>query len=291
MLNALTIDVEEYFQVEAFRGRVDERDWPRLESRVEASTRRLLDLLDVRGVTATFFVLGWVARRHPALVRAIHARGHELGCHGDLHRPIYALDPPGFRRDLRAARAAIEDAAGVAVLGYRAPTCSVVRRTWWALDILAEEGFRYDASIFPIHHDRYGIPDAPRFPHRVRLASGAEIVEFPMSTVRVAGHNLPFAGGGYFRLLPYELIRRAVHHVNARERQPVVVFLHPWELDPDQPRLPASPLSRFRQYVNLAGTERKLDRLLRDFAFAPAWRVLAELGFVEVARGAPVGGP
>jgi polysaccharide deacetylase family protein (PEP-CTERM system associated) len=283
MQNALTVDVEEYFQVEAFRDRVSERDWARLPSRVEPSTRRLLDLFDRHEVGATFFVVGWVARRHPDLVRDIAARGHEVGCHSDAHRPIYALDPEAFRRDVRAARAAIEDAAGAAVTGYRAPTCSVVRATWWALEILAEEGFRYDASIFPIHHDRYGIPDAPRFPHRIRLDSGADIVEFPMSTVRVAGQNLPFAGGGYFRLLPYPLIRRALRHLNEREERPAMVYLHPWELDPEQPRLPAGPLTRFRHYANLHGTAAKLDRLLGDFAFAPAGRVLAALGFAEVA--------
>jgi polysaccharide deacetylase family protein (PEP-CTERM system associated) len=283
MLNALTVDVEEYFQVEAFRDRVSEREWSSLPSRVAASTRRLLDLFDRHEVAATFFVVGWVARRHPDLVRDIAARGHEVGCHSDAHRPIYALAPEAFRRDLRAARAAIEDAAGVSVSGYRAPTCSVVRRTWWALEILAEEGFRYDSSIFPIHHDRYGIPDAPRFPHRIRLDSGADIVEFPMSTLRLAGQNLPFAGGGYFRLLPYPLIRRGVRHLNEREERPAMVYLHPWEVDPDQPRLPAGPLTRFRHYVNLDGTEAKLDRLLGDFAFAPAARVLASLGFAEVA--------
>ncbi|HXG02819.1 MAG TPA: XrtA system polysaccharide deacetylase [Candidatus Binatia bacterium] len=283
MLNALTVDVEEYFQVEAFRGRVPERDWTHLPSRVAASTRRLLDLFDRHQVRATFFVVGWVARRHPDLVREIAARGHEVGCHSDAHRPIYALGPDGFRRDLRAARAALEDAAGTAVAGYRAPTCSVVRTTWWALDILVEEGFRYDSSVFPIHHDRYGIPDAPRFPYRVRLDSGAEIVEFPMSTFRVAGQNLPFAGGGYFRLLPYPLVRRAIGHLNRREERPAMVYVHPWEVDPEQPRLPAGPLTRFRHYVNLDRTEAKLDRLLADFAFAPAARVLAALGFAEVA--------
>jgi polysaccharide deacetylase family protein (PEP-CTERM system associated) len=283
MLNALTVDVEEYFQVEAFRHRVSERDWPNLPTRVAASTHRLLDLFDRHEVTATFFIVGWVARRHPDLVRDIAARGHEVGCHSDAHRPIHALDPPAFRRDVRAARAAIEDAAGVSVSGYRAPTCSVVRQTWWALEILAEEGFRYDSSIFPIHHDRYGVPDAPRFPHRIRLDSGADIVEFPMSTLRLAGQNLPFAGGGYFRLLPYPLIRRALRYLNEREERPAMVYLHPWEVDPDQPRLPAGVLTRFRHYVNLDGTEAKLGRLLGDFAFAPAARVLASLGFAEVA--------
>jgi polysaccharide deacetylase family protein (PEP-CTERM system associated) len=281
--NALTFDIEEYYQVEVFRRLIAVEDWPRWPSRVAASTRRLLDLLAARGVSATFFVVGWVAERHPALVRDIAAGGHEVGCHGYWHRPIYSMDPAAFRADLRRARQVIEDAAGVRLLGYRAPTCSVVRSTWWALDLLAEEGFRYDASVFPIHHDRYGIPDAPRFPHRVPVGDGAEILEVPMTTVRIGGQNLPFCGGGYFRLLPYRLIRAGLRHVNTREGMPGVVYLHPWEFDPDQPRLPIPGLSRFRHYVNLGRTAGKLERLIGDFAFAPVVDVLRERGLVEVA--------
>jgi polysaccharide deacetylase family protein (PEP-CTERM system associated) len=283
MTNALTVDVEEYFQVEAFHGLVDSRDWPRFESRVVPSTRRLLDLLDAREVSATFFVVGWVANRQPALVREIQARGHELGCHGYDHRPIYAMDAATFRDDVRSARRAIEDAAGVPVVGYRAPTCSVVRTTLWSLEVLAEEGFHYDSSVFPIHHDRYGIPDARRFPHRVTLRDGRKLVEFPLTTVRIAGQNLPFCGGGYLRLLPYPLIRAGVRHVTERERMPAMVYVHPWETDPEQPRLPVRGLTRFRHYVNLHRTVGKLERLLGDFPFAPVGRVLDELGFAGVA--------
>src|SRR5262245_7890395 len=283
MLNALTFDVEEYFQVEAFRHLVEPGDWLDLPPRAAQSTARLLDLLDARSVSATFFVVGWLAERHPALVEAIHERGHELGCHGYAHRPIYSMSPTEFRDDLRRAKHAIEDAAGAPVRGFRAPTCSVVATTLWALDVIAEEGFRYDSSVFPIHHDRYGIPDARRFPHRIELASGGELVEFPMTTLRIAGQNLPFCGGGYFRLLPGRVVRAGLRRLNRREAMPAMVYLHPWEIDPEQPRMPVRGLTRFRHYVNLAGTERKLGALLDDFDFGPVRQVLASLGFAEVA--------
>jgi polysaccharide deacetylase family protein (PEP-CTERM system associated) len=283
MRNALTFDVEEYFQVEAARGRVSRDEWDQLVSRVEPQTLRVLELLDAHGVAATFFVVGWVAERRPGLVREIHRRGHELGCHGYAHVPIYRMDRRRFREDLRRARQAVEDAAGTAVVGYRAPTCSVVEHTLWALEVLAEEGFRYDSSVFPIRHDRYGIPGAPRFPYRVQLGEGRELVEFPLTTVRLGGQNLPVAGGGYFRVLPYPLLRAALRAVNRHEEMPVMIYLHPWELDPDQPRLPLRGLDRVRHYVNLGATAAKLERLLADFAFAPAAHVLRERGFVEVA--------
>jgi polysaccharide deacetylase family protein (PEP-CTERM system associated) len=281
--NALTVDVEEYFHAQTFAGVVGPADWGRLPSRVVPSTRALLDALEGFGVRATFFVLGWVAGRQPHLVREIARRGHELACHGHLHRPIYAMQPEGFRTDVQRAKAAIEDAAGVAVSGYRAPTFSLVRDTWWALEILADEGFRYDSSIFPIHHDRYGIPDAPRFPHRIRLRDGREMAEFPMTTLRLAGQRLPFSGGGYLRLLPYGVVRAALRRVNDRERMPGMVYVHPWEVDPAQPRLPVSGISRFRHYVNLDSTATKIARLAGEFAFAPVVEVLDALGLAEVA--------
>ena len=283
MRNALTFDLEEYFHAEVFAGLVGVDDWPRLASRVAESTLRLLDALDRWHTSATFFVLGWVADRQPALVREIHARGHEIACHSYGHRLIYRMGRDAFRDDTRRAKHAIEDAIGARVRGYRAPTFSVVRDTLWALEVLAEEGFAYDSSIFPIHHDRYGIPDALRFPHRVTLPGGEHITEFPITTVRVAGQRLPFSGGGYFRLAPYRLVRGALRHVNRREGMPAVVYLHPWELDPKQPRLALRGLSRLRHYVNLSRTARKLDRLLADFTFAPAGEVLCEHGFVEAA--------
>jgi len=246
-----------------------------MESRVVANTGRLLDLFDEFDVRSTFFVLGWVAERHPALVRAIVARGHELASHGYAHRLVYSQTPAEFREDVRRAKGLLEDAGGVAVHGYRAPSFSVTSRSLWALDVLLEEEYRYDASIFPIRHDRYGIPDAPRWPHAIERPAG-RVYEVPGSTVRLGGTNLPVAGGGYFRILPYAWTRFGISRVNRTERQPVVFYLHPWEIDADQPRLSAGALSRFRHYRNLHKTESRLRRLMRDFTFAPVASVLPE---------------
>lgn len=281
MRNALSFDVEDYFHAHAFAGIVRFEEWPSLESRVVTNTRRLLDLLEEYQVAATFFVLGWVAERHPALVREIHERGHEMGCHGYAHRLVYQMTPRQFFEDTTRARQAIEDATGAPLLGYRAPTFSIVRESLWALDILEGMGFGYDSSIFPIVHDRYGIPDAPRFPYRVQLPSGGHMAEFPLTTFTVLGQRLPVAGGGYFRLAPYALVKAALRHVNHAEGQPVIVYLHPWELDPDQPRLPVGPLTRFRHYVNLDTTHQKLRRLLVDFQFAPIGQILRRAGLIR----------
>jgi polysaccharide deacetylase family protein (PEP-CTERM system associated) len=278
MINALTFDVEEYFHAEAFSSVVRPEEWPTLESRVVGATERLLDLLAETGTSATFFVLGWVAERHGALVRAIHARGHEVACHGYGHQMITRLSRAQFAADVHRAKATVEDAAGTAVIGYRAPTFSVVRETLWSLEVLVEAGFRYDSSIFPIVHDRYGIPDAFRFPHRLAAGPGMEIGEFPLSTVARLGWRFPVAGGGYFRLLPYALTRRALRHLNEREGQPGIVYLHPWEVDPDQPRLPVGWLTQFRHSVNVRSAESKMRRLLREFRFAPVRDVLAGSG-------------
>jgi polysaccharide deacetylase family protein (PEP-CTERM system associated) len=280
MHNALTFDVEEYFQVEAFSSVIRKEQWDAYPSRVADSTRRLLDLLARRAVRATFFVLGWVAARHIALVRDIGAAGHELACHGYAHRPIYTMTPDAFREDVRRGKRAVEDAAGTPVLGYRAPTFSVVKNCLWALEILAQEGFVYDSSIFPIIHDRYGIRDAHRFPHQVSLAHGA-LVEFPITTVQIAGHRLPLCGGGYFRLAPYRLVRAGLHRVNRHEGKPAIVYLHPWEMDPGQPRAPVGYLTRLRHSVNIHRTAAKLERLLADFPFAPVGEVLREQGLLE----------
>ena len=282
MKNALTFDVEEYFHAEAFAGVLRPEEWPGLESRVVATTERILDILDREHVRATFFVLGWVAERHPYLVREIASLGHEIGCHGFGHRMIQHLTRSEFERDVRRAKSALEDASGHAVIGYRAPTFSVMRETLWSLSVLYEAGFRYDSSIFPIVHDRYGIPDAPRFPHRLKTLNGGDLIEFPMSTVLMLGRRVPVGGGGYFRIMPYSLTRRALRRINARDRQPAMVYLHPWELDPDQPRLPVGPLTRFRHLVNVGKTEARLVRLLGDFAFAPAAEVLAETGLLAI---------
>ena len=250
MVNALTVDVEDYFHVSAFDAVVSRAAWDQFESRVVANTQRLLELFDQSGAKATFFVLGWVAARFPALVRAIAAAGHEVASHGNNHQLVYLLTPRQFREDVRTAKATLEDAAGAPVVGYRAPSYSIVQSSMWALDVLVEEGFQYDASIFPIHHDRYGIPDARRHPHTLQCASGA-LVEMPASTVRIAGTNLPIAGGGYFRLLPYAWTRWGIRRVNDDERQPVVFYCHPWEIDPDQPRLRVGRVTQIRHYTGL----------------------------------------
>ena len=277
LVNAMTVDVEDYFHVSVFEGVVPRDAWDRQPSRVEASMGRLLDLLAAHHVKATCFVLGWVAERCPRLVARIAAEGHEIASHGYWHRLVYDQTPDAFRADLRQARDVIEQAAGVAVRGYRAPSFSITRQSLWALDILAQEGYAYDASIFPIRHDRYGIPDGPRGVCRLPAGS-TSIVEAPGSTVRLAGANVPIAGGGYFRLLPYAWTRRGIARRNRVEGQPAIFYLHPWEIDPGQPRLAASALGRFRHYRNLDQTERRLRRLLADFTFAPLADVIAAAG-------------
>ena len=237
----MTIDVEDYFHVSVFEKTVDRSRWDSLESRVRANTARLLDLFDEHGVRGTFFVLGWVAERYPELVRTIAERGHELASHGYAHRLVYDQTPEAFREDIRRAKDLIESAAAQPVRGYRAPSFSVTARSMWALDVLLEEGYTYDASIFPIRHDRYGIPDAPRWPHTIERGRG-RIFEVPGSTVRIGSTNLPVAGGGYFRILPYAWTRWGIARVNAAERQPAIFYLHPWEIDP-RPAAPAGGMA------------------------------------------------
>ncbi len=285
MVNALTIDVEDYFHVSAFSSTVARSSWESRERRVVPNTRRLLDLLAEERVKATFFVLGWVAAREPALVREIAGAGHEVASHGFAHRLVYELDRRTFGADLARARAAIEDACGMPVVGYRAPSFSVVRGSQWALDVLAEQGYAYDASIYPIRHDRYGMPGAPRHPHLDRRPAGT-LVEVPATTVAIGPVTLPAAGGGYFRLYLYAATRWAIRRVNVVDDQPAIVYLHPWEIDPRQPRLRAGVVSRFRHYVNLSRTEPRLRQLLRDFPFAPLADVLGRLGLLIPARGA-----
>jgi polysaccharide deacetylase family protein (PEP-CTERM system associated) len=286
MVNALTFDIEEYFHAEAFSEVVRPTQWATLESRVVGATERLLDVLAETSSLATFFVLGWVAERHGALVRTIQRAGHELACHGYGHQMITRQSRAEFTEDVRRGKAAVEDAGGAAVIGYRAPTFSVVRETLWSLEVLAEAGFRYDSSIFPIVHDRYGIPGAPRFPHRLPAGPGVEISEFPLSTVAGPGWRFPVAGGGYFRLLPYAVTRRAVRHLNEREGQPAIIYLHPWEIDPDQPRLPVGRLTQLRHSVNTRTTEPKVRRLLRDFRVGPVRDILAGSGMLVAGEAA-----
>jgi polysaccharide deacetylase family protein (PEP-CTERM system associated) len=260
--SVISVDVEDYYHVEAFADIVSREQWDSYPSRVEANTLRVLDLFDQCGVKGTFFILGWVAERHPKLVREIVARGHEPACHSYWHRLIYKLTPEEFHDDTKRAKDAIEQAAGEAAHGYRAPSFSVTTRSAWALDVLADLGFRYDSSVFPVNHDVYGIPDAPRGPFSVDTPSG-RMVEFPMATFRLksGGPNLPVAGGGYLRMFPYWYTRMGVRRA-WREGLPVISYIHPWELDPEQPRMNARLKSRLRHYTNLAKTEGRLRKLL-----------------------------
>ena len=271
----MTIDVEDYYHVSAFESVIPVNAWERYESRVERNTMRLLDIFEAHNVKATFFVLGWVAERHPELVRTLAAQGHEVASHGYSHRRIYTQTPAVFREETQRSKRLLEDCIGQPVRGYRAATYSITRQSLWALDILEEVGFEYDSSIFPIRHDLYGIPDYPRFCHR--LNHHPRLVEFPLSTVKVGRMTLPIAGGGYFRLFPYALTRWGIRRLNYREQQPATVYLHPWEIDPAQPRIAAGRLSRFRHYLNLSSTETRLRHLLQDIAFAPMAEVLQEL--------------
>jgi polysaccharide deacetylase family protein (PEP-CTERM system associated) len=293
MLNALTIDVEEYFHPNALDGVVEPSEWERLPHRVERNTNRVLEILAEFDTRATFFVLGWVAERWPGLVREIARRGHEIACHGYAHRLAYRLGPEGFRADVERAHKVLQDVTGALVAGFRAASYSIVDESLWALDVLIDLGFAYDSSIFPIRHDIYGIPGFSRFPIRVERPGG-EILEIPPSTVRLLGRNWPTAGGGYFRLAPYWLTRLALGHLNRREGVPAMVYLHPWELDVDQPRLAVGALTRLRQYANLGATERRLRHLLAEFRLAPIRDVFVgrrrrrRLG--RAARLAPAGG-
>ena len=275
----MTVDVEDYFHVSAFADAVRRDDWDSMERRYERNTARVLELLGDSGVRATFFVLGWVAERSPSLVRRIADAGHEVACHGYSHQLIYRQAPEEFERETRLSKRILEDAVGRPVFGYRAASYSITRESLWALDVLLDAGFTYDSSIFPIRHDRYGIPGAPEAPTRVPAPSGRSIVEFPLSVARWAGLSVPVAGGGYFRLFPYGVTQAGLRQLNARG-QPAVFYLHPWEIDAEQPRIQAGWLSRFRHYNNLHRFEPRLRRLLGDFRFSTMAEVLARAGLV-----------
>lgn len=289
--HVLSVDVEDYFQVEAFAGSVSRDSWDKYPSRVVTNTERLLDLFDEHRTQATFFFVGWVAERFPRLVQEVHRRGHELACHSFWHRTVYSLTPEEFRRDTRAARQAIEQAAGVSVLGYRAPTWSITADCLWALDILAEEGFIYDSSIYPIHHDLYGVPGAERFPYTRTCSNGMSLREFPPATVRLLGLDLPAAGGGYLRIFPFAYTDMVMARYERHYRQPAVVYLHPWEVDPGQPRIPAKLRSRFRHYTNLRRMESRLVRLLGKYRFWRFQDALAAEGMENHTAPAAVGLP
>ena len=276
MLNAFTVDVEDYYQVSAFEKEIDRTKWSSMPQRVECSTRRILDILAENEVQGTFFILGWVADRYPQLVKDIQAAGHEIGSHSYWHRLVYSMSPKEFREDLRRSRLLLEDITGNPVTAFRAPSFSITQKSLWAFDVLGEEGFTVDSSVFPIHHDRYGIPDAEPKIHQRETLNG-HIWEFPPSVLKVAGLNVPVSGGGYFRLYPGAFLRQALRSVNRKLNRPFMFYIHPWEVDHEQPRLNVgSRMTRFRHYVNLSKTENKLQRLLRSFKFGRMSDVISQ---------------
>ncbi len=304
-VHILTIDLEDYFMVSAFDSVVSRKDWDLFESRVENNTRRLLEIVkkveqgrqgqcfpSSLGVKATFFVLGWVGERYPQLIKEIRDQGHEIASHGYDHKLVHRMGPEEFRDDIRKSKAILEDVIGEEVIGYRAPSYSISNNSLWAFKILAEEGYRYDSSIFPIHHDLYGMPEAPRFPYDIvcqangdikflslgatRLMPGTlSLIEFPLSTIRFFHLNLPVCGGGYFRLLPYRVTKRALRWIHQGEKKSFIFYLHPWEIDSQQPKIKgAGPKAKFRHYLNLNKTEKRFQKLLRDFPFSSIRQVM-----------------
>ena len=274
MVNALTVDLEDYYHVSGFERYVSRDDWNSYPSRVAYNTQRVLDLLEEKGKQATFFVLGWVAEKYPKVVRQVADAGHEIACHSHWHRLVYSMSPDEFRKDTKRAKAAIEDASGVEAVGYRAPSYSITPTCPWALDVLVELGFRYDSSIFPVEHDRYGWPGQSRFARPIRQAGTTVLWEFPPSTYSFLHNAVPVAGGGYMRVLPYHCTKWAIEHINAEEGQAACVYFHPWEMDYQQPHITASRGSRWRHLIGISRMEKKLRRLLDDFEFAPMGRVL-----------------
>jgi polysaccharide deacetylase family protein (PEP-CTERM system associated) len=281
MHNALSVDVEDWFQVGAFERTIDRSDWEGLTHRVERNTDAVLDLFAQAGVTATFFTLGWVAERYPALMRRIAEAGHEVASHGYDHARVFTFTPEQFRADLRKSRAILEDASGQKVSGYRAPSFSIDPRTPWAHPILAEEGYAYSSSVAPIRHDHYGWPDSPRFAWKP--VGGSDLLELPVTTAKLGQRTLAAGGGGFFRLLPYGFSRWAIRQVNGQAQRPAIIYFHPWEIDPDQPRVAGAPLrSRVRHYTNLSVMAAKLRRLTQDFAWTRVDALVAQ----EAARAA-----
>lgn len=283
MRNILTIDVEDYFQASAFDRIIGRDEWDHIESRVTMNTEMILELMAAKSVTATFFILGWVAERFPNLVTRIHSQGHEVACHGYSHKLIYQQTRQEFAEETRRAKSVLEDIIGRPVVSYRAASYSVTRKSQWALQILAEEGFQYDSSIFPIVHDRYGVPSAPRYPFRLKLEGKMELFEFPISTVRFLGINFPMGGGGYFRLLPYLATKKAVYRLNSRDGLPLIFYLHPWEFDPEQPRQRVGSSTRFRHYLNLKRTSDRFQCLLQDFEFGSMAEIASTMNFPTLA--------
>jgi polysaccharide deacetylase family protein (PEP-CTERM system associated) len=293
--NVLTIDVEEYFHPTEFQSTLDQREWTRLPTRIDGETKVVLDLLDAHEVKATFFILGWVALHHGALVREIVSRGHEIGCHSHLHQLVYELTPAQFREDTRSAVSAIEDSCGLTPRIYRAPSYSITRESFWALETLIECGFTHDSSVYPISHDRYGIVGFERHAHVLRTPSGP-IQEIPIATVLLAnGHVAPIGGGGYLRLLPYRYASAGIRRLNRVEGRPACIYFHPWEIDPEQPRLASGLLAILRTYTGMRGMRGKIQRLLTEFRFAPLTAVYGERAVPDTAsdsvgEGLPITG-
>jgi len=282
-IHAFTVDVEDYFHVEAFANAIHREAWPQLEYRCERNVYRMLDMLAEKSVRGTFFVLGWVADRSPQLVRDIAAAGHEVACHGHTHQLVYRQTRQQFADETRYAKELLEDLTGKAVNGYRAASFSITKVSMWALDTLIDLGFTYDSSVFPVsHHDNYGIPGAPLGPCRMRAPSGRSLIEVPLSVAQVAGLRVPISGGGYFRLFPYWLSRAGMRSVEREGDRPLVFYVHPWEIDVDQPRVQANFLSRLRHYNNIDRCEGRLRRLLNDFQFGSMSDVLAAHGMLPI---------
>lgn len=284
IVNAFSVDVEDYFQVEAFKSVIARTDWDRQPSRVVGNTERMLELLDAADVRATFFVLGWVAERFADMISRIAARGHEVASHGYSHELVHAQTASEFRQDIRRAKKLLEDIAGKKVRGFRAPTFSIGSRNWWAYEVLAEEGYEYSSSIYPISHDLYGMENAPRSPFKPLNGDG--FLEIPVTTVRLLNKNRPCAGGGYFRLLPYGVSRWCMRRVNVVDGMPCIFYCHPWEIDVDQPRIAQAPLkSKFRHYVNIREMAPRIARLLHDFSWGRIDDIYLQPGLARESFG------
>lgn len=281
LINAFTVDVEDYFQVESFSGVIDRNSWNARPCRVETNTRRILDVLDSKNVKGTFFILGWIAKRYPELVREVARRGHEIASHGMSHKLIYKQSHDEFRSETLDSKKLLEDIVQQPLLGYRAATYSITRQSLWALDTLVEAGYKYDSSIFPMRHDRYGIPDASSWPGVITTPSGATFVEFPISTYKTMGLTIPVAGGGYFRLFPYLFTRFCLGQINKSGHE-FLFYMHPWEIDVDQPRIDGvSRFTKFRHYNNLDKFESRMENLLDDFKFTTMASVLNNMGLLR----------
>jgi polysaccharide deacetylase family protein (PEP-CTERM system associated) len=285
MKNALTVDLEDYYHVSAYRHTIVEGQWSAQQDRVERNTDLLLQWFEEAGVKATFFTLGWVAEQHPEIIRRLVAQGHEVACHSLRHRVVYEMSPAEFHEDTRCAKELLEDVSGTPVRGYRAPSFSITEKSAWAFEVLAGLGFTYDSSIFPIRHPNYGMPKVSRAPFVVNTRSGP-IIEFPLPTLEFAGERSPLGGGAYLRVLPYWYTRWGIHYLNRRENRRVCVYVHPWEIDPEQPRLNGTLTARFRHRLGLTGLEKKLRNLLRDFEFCPLGLLLEEIDAPEIILAA-----